>query len=145
MVRRALAWISRHPYLAAGAAAAGVVGTGVVFGAKAGAMSSPPPQKNGLTRLLGDQLTARPGRRYFATVITHGLANAATAAQVIAKAAAMGFPGATASQAMPRGWPSSITGDWYVVATFAGAAPTVLQRNNGSFAAGADVADVWEG
>jgi hypothetical protein len=141
--RRVLAWIDKHPYLAAGAGGAFVVITGVIFGAKAGASVSP-PSSGGRTRLLGDTLTAKPGHIYFATIVTHGIANAATAAQVVAKAKSMGFTNVQPSQAPPRGWPSPLSGDWYVVATFAGAAPVQVQRNNGSFAAGADVVDVWE-
>jgi hypothetical protein len=140
---RPLVWIDRHPYLSAAIGAASVLVTGVVFGAKAGSVT-PAPSSGGFVRLAGSPLAAKPGKTYLATIITHGLANAATQAQVEAKASSMGFVNVKAQQAPPRGWPSPIAGDWYVTATFGGAAPLAVQRNNGSFAAGADVADVWE-
>lgn len=140
---RIFAWIDRHPYLAAAAGAATFLLSGVAFGAKPGSVISP-ASSGGLTRLAGASLAAKPGKTYYATIVTHGLANAATQAQVVARAVSVGFTNVKAQQAPPKGWPSPIAGDWYVTATFGGAAPLAVQRNNGSFAAGADVADVWE-
>ena len=95
-------------------------------------------------QLLGTVLTARPGHVYRATIVTRGAANAASASQVAAKARSLGFVDVTVASSRPAAWPSPASGDWFVTATFAGTAPLAVTRSNGSWAAGADIADVWE-
>lgn len=137
-------WIDEHPYLSGLIACGGVFATGLAFGAKAGPVMPPASSGGGLVRLTGNALVATPGRTYYATVVTHGLANAASGATVAKYASDRGFTGVTASKTAPPGWPSPLAGDWFVTATFAGESPLTVARSQGSFLAGADIADVWE-
>ncbi len=111
-------------------------------------------------QLQGNPVTVSQFGRYAAVVVTHGVANAATQAQVIAKAESLGFRNITASSSRPAGFPGTATGDWYITATWdpigvdqpgvgyrpgaPGAQPTSLPRSNGSALAGADVVDAWQ-
>lgn len=143
------AWLRKRPYLAAASASAAWTAVCLLVAKAASGVVPSQAVKaaaHGLgVQLLGDALTAKPGKTYRATIITHGLANSASAATVAAKAMSMGFgPNVQVSASMPSPWPSAVVGDWYIVAPYNGKAPLSVQRHNGSFAAGADVADVWE-
>jgi hypothetical protein len=144
-----LEWLRRRPYYAA--AAAGAAWTAVVLAVAKASSSVVPSQamqeadKGFGVQLLGPSLTAKPGKTYRATIVTHGAANAASATTVAAHAMGMGFgPSVDVSASMPAEWPSAVTGDWYITAPFNGKVPLVVARNNGSWIAGADVVDVWE-
>lgn len=85
------------------------------------------------------------GHTYFAAVITHHGANAATVAAVKARAEKEGFRDVVVSpDVRPSHWPGTVAGaDYYVRGTYAGSAARAFPRVAGNFLGSVDVLDVW--
>lgn len=122
------------------------LGYALATSAKVGPPLAPGATSSGLRRLDGSApIVPVLGRTYFATVTTHGLANAATIGEILDGAHGEGFADVVIVTKRITGWPGSAEGDYYVRATFRGPRKSAaFARRYSGFGWSVDVADVWE-
>jgi hypothetical protein len=131
---------------AAGAIVALVVGViawrRIVAASTPAPVLPPSPASGSYYEIDGATVDLVPSVRYFGVVnITGPLSWIANEANMKAQAEKQGFTDVAVSSTRPKNWPGLVSGDYFVVGTYAGAAKTLAKMQASGRVV---VADVWK-
>ncbi len=102
-----------------------------------------PTPSGGPLQITQGPIIAFPGRTYFVALSVSGLVSGlASPAAVERVARARGFTDVVVFTSRPQNWPGTLTGDFYVRGTYAGA-QAEFQRKTSTFALSVVLNDVW--